>query len=437
MEGKVRKVDRQTRKKYERRARRRNRRHPIEHIVELIILAIVLVVVISVTMHNCSKQNNLNETKSTEESTIENGVNHTEQQTPTDVEETTAIETEEQTKESETELSTTEQEIPTTSSVWDDPFETVDSWVNNFEKEYIQQIIDEWEAKRYFFNLTMGSLDMLLEESSVTQFTEEMNKIQQQYIMSNIVIEPDNVITEGTFTEKYETYQALMTSMKENLSGVSVSRRFVANDYIGYKAPLQNALGLVPANYEEAADNLKHLNITLNIIPENTEPQEEWIEYIEALHEYGIAAGMYFPYDGFEYATMQDLKEMYQPIFDAGVDYIVMSEKVFPFITGNEPATFSKRFIQKIRDEFGFKGVIVTADMSSDEIQQYIVEQQIEHPMIYAFLQGCDMVYVNENYGSTYFALNKLYKDGTITDERLKVSMQRILNKAYLYTCGE
>lgn len=431
MENKVRKVNHQTRKKYERRARRRNRRHPIEHIIELIILGIILVVIVSVTMHSFSKQNNLDKEESTQED-IANAITEQDSkefETSSDITEETVEETEDETQQFK---------IPTTDSVWDDPSETVDSWISNFEKEYMEQVLNEWSAARHFFNITLGSLDMVLSASGVTQFTETMNEVQQRYIMSNVVLEPDNIIAEGTFSDKYTAYQALMTTMKDNLqSGICVSKRYIANDYIGYEAPLQNALGLVPANYEELADNLKHLHINLNIIPEEIEPREDWVEYVEKLHEYGIAAGIHFPCDSMEYATFQELKDVYQAIFDAGIDYIVMSEKVFPFVTGNEPATFSKRFIQMVRSEFGFEGVIITADMSSSEVQQYIVEQQIESPTVYAFLQGCDMIYVTENFGGMYGTLTQLYGEGIITDTKLKISMERILNKVYLYSCGE
>lgn len=418
MENKVRKIDRQTRKKYERRAKRRNRRHPIEHVIELGFLAIILIVVVSVTMHNCSKPNNSQQDESTTEHTMN------------EEESSSYEETEEQTKENET----SKQEIPTTSSVWEDAFETVDSWINNFEKDTMKWVIDEWEADRMFFNLTMGSLDMLQGIEGITQLTEEMNMLQKRLLMSNVVIEPDNVISIGRFDEKYMSYQNLITTMKENLrSGVSVSRRYVSNDYIGYEAPLQNALGLVPTNYEEMADNLKHMGITLNIIPEHIKPEEDWDEYVEILHEYGIATGIHFPYDGMEYSTMEELIAVYQPIFDAGIDYIVMSEKVFPFMTGNEPATFSKRFMQLIRSTFKFEGVIVTADMSSNEIKEYIDEQKIEQPEIYAFIQGCDMVYTSNNYEIMYGQLNLQYTKGNISDAKLRNSMERVIKIAYLY----
>ncbi len=441
MGGNVKKFDRQTRKKYEKRAQKRkfkNKRHPIEQVIEWSALCLLVVFIISVLVHICSKENRNDDVETTQENMTEYQSNTMEntsasiEDSTTDVKESSSesiSETEEETSETVEDVI-----IKPTDSVWDDPFETVDSEINNAEKTYMEEIVEEWSADRYFFNLVIGSLETVFEQAGITQLTEEMNKEQQRYLMSNVIMKPENVIVNGTFMEKYVAYDNLISTVKENLkSGISFSRRYVALDYIGYNAPLQNALGLVPSNYEEMADNLKHLGITLNIISKSEEPKEDWVEYVEQLHRYGIAAGVELPYDGMEYDTWEEFKKVYQPVFDAGLDYIMLSDKVFPFITGNEPATFSKRFIQKLRNEMGFEGVIVTSDMSSTKIQEYIAKNEIQEPLAYAFMQGCDVMYEAKSFGSIYGRLNLVYSQGEISDARLKQSVNRVLNVAYLY----
>ncbi len=343
-----------------------------------------------------------------------------------------------QSSEPETSPETSSEPSISASSVWEDAFETVDSGITPFERDQINEIRDTWTANRFYFNLTMGSPEMLLEQSRVTVLTEELSALQQRYVMSNITLGAGNVIDEGGFEEKYRAFQKLISDIQNNLQGgVSVSNRIISEEYLRDQAPIQNAMGLYPATYEELADNLKHLGINLNIIPEEIAPEEGWTEYISQLHRYGVAAGMYFPSPSMEYATVLQIKETYQPFIDAGVDYLILSDQVFPFLTGTEPATFCSRLIQILRKEMGFEGVLISADMTSPEIQAYIEREQIEEPLPYAFQQGCDIMQVSERYGWVYGILGYYYDQGWITDGGLRTSMERVLLKSYLYQGGE
>lgn len=448
MAGNVKKFDRRTRRKYENRARKKNRRHPIERVIEIIGIGILLLIMGSVLMKSCSQEKDPNETPGKDSSSAEDSFPGTasQQETSPPAAETDPAETlpeESTTPEAEESGSEPNSEpadplIPSTPSVWEDPLETVQSGITPFEQDHINEVRDTWTANRYYFNLTMGSLEMLLDQSRVITMTEELNALQQRYIMSNITFGAGNVIDEGSFEEKYRAFQNLIASVKNNLQGgISVSNRIIAGEYLGNCAPIQNAMGLVPATYAELADNLKHLGINLNIIPEEIAPEAGWTDCITQLHQYGVAAGIYFPSPDMEYATMQQIKDTYQPFIDAGVDYIVMSDKIFPFVTGTEPATFSSRLMQMLRKEMGFKGVLITADMTSPEIQAYIEAHEIEEPLIYAFNQGCDVMQVAEDFGWLYGILGYYYDEGLITDNGLRTSMERVLIKSHMYNCGE
>lgn len=444
MAGNVKKFNRRTRRKYENRARKKNRRHPIERVIEIIGIWILFLIMGSVLMKGCRQENDPNETAGRESSSAEDLSleNTSQQETSSSAAETDPAETlSAESTVSEAEESGSEPaepSIPSTPSVWENPLETVQSGITPFEQDHINEVRDTWTANRYYFNLTMGSLEMLLNQSRVITMTEELNALQQRYIMSNITFGAGNVIDEGDFEEKYSAFQNLIASVKNNLQGgISVSNRIIAGEYLGDHAPIQNAMGLVPATYEELADNLKHLGINLNIIPEEIAPEAGWTECITQLHQYGVAAGIYFPSPDMEYATMQQIKDTYQPFIDAGVDYIVMSDKIFPFVTGTEPATFSSRLMQMLRKEMGFKGVLITADMTSSEIQAYIEAHEIEEPLIYAFNQGCDVMQAAEDFGWLYGILGYYYDQGLITDNGLRTSMERVLIKSHMYNCGE
>ena len=130
--------------------------------------------------------------------------------------------------------------------------------------------------------------------------------------------------------------------------------------------------------------------------------------------------------------TTKTLEEMRNSDFipfiagiEAGADFVMVSH-----ITASEvdedalPSTLSKKIMTDIlRDELGFRGVIITDALNMSAITEYYTP---EDAAVMAIEAGADMLLMPEDFNAAYDALLAAVQDGTISEERINESLERI-----------
>lgn len=163
---------------------------------------------------------------------------------------------------------------------------------------------------------------------------------------------------------------------------------------------------------------------------------------LKGLNEQGII-GMYkhFPghggttddsHEGYAYVddTLEELKSgafvPFQDGIDNGIQVIMVSHISCPNVTGdNTPATLSKMMITDIlRNNMGFDGMVITDAMNMGAIT---ARYSSSEAAVAALNAGVDMLLMPEDFQSAYQGVLDAVKDGTVSEERIDESVQRIL----------
>lgn len=118
----------------------------------------------------------------------------------------------------------------------------------------------------------------------------------------------------------------------------------------------------------------------------------------------------------------------FQKAIDEGVDMVMVSHIMLPKIDENDPATLSKTIVTDIlRKDMNYNGVVVTDDMTMGAI---INNYDIGEAAVKSINAGVDIVMVchqYENVTKVIDAIKEAVNNGTITEERLDKSVERIL----------
>ena len=125
--------------------------------------------------------------------------------------------------------------------------------------------------------------------------------------------------------------------------------------------------------------------------------------------------------------SFDDLKEAEMKPFasciEKGVPFVMVGALT---VSGNDeadaPAYISEKMISYLKNDMGFKGVVITDDLS-------VISQGAEFDQGEAALRainaGADMIYVSAGFEDTYNAVLKAVNDGAITEERLDDALVR------------
>lgn len=121
---------------------------------------------------------------------------------------------------------------------------------------------------------------------------------------------------------------------------------------------------------------------------------------------------------------------VFQAGIDAGANMIMVGHMSAPALTGNnEPCIFSEQLITGIlREQMGFKGVIITDSLSMAAISDYYGSGEAA---VYAILAGCDMLLMPENYEEAYNEVLEAVRNGQISEERIDDCLRRIYRIKY------
>lgn len=110
---------------------------------------------------------------------------------------------------------------------------------------------------------------------------------------------------------------------------------------------------------------------------------------------------------------------------DAGAGYMMIGTDTCESITGDEslPCCLSSKAVQYIRGTIGFKGVIMTTDLSAGVTEG--VSQ--EDAAVTAINAGASMIYVTTGFESTYARVLEAVNGGEISQEAIDDAVSRIL----------
>lgn len=110
---------------------------------------------------------------------------------------------------------------------------------------------------------------------------------------------------------------------------------------------------------------------------------------------------------------------------DAGADFVMVSHITVSSVEEDAvPSTMSKTIITDVlRNELGFQGVIITDAMDMGAITKYYTSDEAA---VQAIMAGVDMLLMPEDFHAAYDAVLVAVQDGTISEERIDESLERI-----------
>lgn len=115
---------------------------------------------------------------------------------------------------------------------------------------------------------------------------------------------------------------------------------------------------------------------------------------------------------------------------DAGADMVMVGHVAVPALTGdNTPCSLSSAVVtDKLRNELGFNGVIITDAMNKGAIREYY---EADEAAILALKAGCDMILCPDDFEKAYNGVLEAVQNGTISEERINDSLRRIYRIKY------
>ena len=137
--------------------------------------------------------------------------------------------------------------------------------------------------------------------------------------------------------------------------------------------------------------------------------------------------------------TTRTLEEMRNSEFipfksgiEAGADFVMVSHITASAVDEEAvPSSLSKVLISDVlRNELGFQGVIITDALDTGAITEYYTSEQAA---VMAIEAGADMLFMPEDFSAAYDALLAAVQEGTISEDRINESLERI----YRIKCAE
>lgn len=98
----------------------------------------------------------------------------------------------------------------------------------------------------------------------------------------------------------------------------------------------------------------------------------------------------------------------------------IMAGHLISFDIDTEPASLSERAIKLLRQELGFKGVVLTDAMNMKALKDY------ENPHTLAFNAGADIILHPEEPYKAMEEIKKAYQSGLLMERRIKEALRRI-----------
>lgn len=116
----------------------------------------------------------------------------------------------------------------------------------------------------------------------------------------------------------------------------------------------------------------------------------------------------------------------FQSAVDADVSFVMVGHISVPNVTGdNTPSSLSKMMVTDVlRTQMGYDGIVITDAMNMKAITDHY---NSDKAAVLAVTAGADMILMPADYESAYKGLLAAVQDGTITEERIDESVNRIV----------
>lgn len=120
----------------------------------------------------------------------------------------------------------------------------------------------------------------------------------------------------------------------------------------------------------------------------------------------------------------------FQAGIEAGADFVMVSHVTVSAVDGDAlPSSLSKTMMTDVlRNELGFQGVIITDALNMSAITEYYTT---EEAAVKAIVAGADMLLMPDDFYAAYDAVLAAVQDGTIPEERIDESLERIYRVKY------
>ena len=310
------------------------------------------------------------------------------------------------------------------------------------------------------------------EDVGVTSFTDEMKTNLEDYPVGGFIIFDKNLVdpdqTKDLIADMNE-YLRIKPFIAVDEEGGRIAR--IANSgKKGFKVTLLPSMGWIgeSGNVDTAeyagstiGQYLKEYGFNLDFAPVadlddikskgvigdrsfGTDPEttSKMIgAFLKGLHSQGVLSCMkHFPGQGSAeidtHAAYSDILKNWSEMLQTDIvpfkenidaaDMIMLSHISYPIVTGNPlPTSLSKELItDKLRNELGFKGVIITDSFHMGAI---INSYSPEDAAIKAIKAGADIILMSDDFIKAFNALKNAVKTGVISEQRINESVLRIL----------
>ena len=116
----------------------------------------------------------------------------------------------------------------------------------------------------------------------------------------------------------------------------------------------------------------------------------------------------------------------FQKAVENGVSFVMVGHISVPQVVGdNTPASLSQMMVSNVlREQLGYQGIVITDAMNMGAVTGTYTADQAA---VMAVNAGVDMILMPQDYETAYNGLLKAVQDGTITEERINESVERIV----------
>ena len=116
----------------------------------------------------------------------------------------------------------------------------------------------------------------------------------------------------------------------------------------------------------------------------------------------------------------------FQKAVENGVSFVMVGHISVPQVVGdNTPASLSQMMVSNVlREQLGYQGIVITDAMNMGAITGTYTADQAA---VMAVNAGVDMILMPQDYETAYNGLLQAVQDGTITEERIDESVERIV----------
>ena len=120
---------------------------------------------------------------------------------------------------------------------------------------------------------------------------------------------------------------------------------------------------------------------------------------------------------------------VYIAAIEGGVNMIMISNAVVTAFDDSCPASLSGKIVTDIlRNEFGYKGIIISGNLSDAAVKDYYGAGEAA---VMALKAGCDMVQNPDDFEEAYNAIIDAVNQGVISEERINDCLRRIYRIKY------